>query len=160
MGLVDALWGRTKPVPADLDALFALPTAAITLEAAVGSANNASRSAGTGLVRPSSASNSPIADRLASAGAGGQSAELVQPLLQRGVGGEQRRQAHALRQRGGEEERVERFGRPQVAGRHPRHVAGDLDQGGGQRRRPTGQLSSAAVRRQLPVARERPDEQE
>src|SRR5674476_1369302 len=36
MGLFDALLGRTKPVPADLDALFALPTAAITLEAAGG----------------------------------------------------------------------------------------------------------------------------
>src|SRR5450756_873884 len=36
MGLFDALLGRTKPVPADLDALFALPTAAITLEAAAG----------------------------------------------------------------------------------------------------------------------------
>jgi hypothetical protein len=36
MGLLDALLGRTKPVPANLDALFALPSAAITLEAAAG----------------------------------------------------------------------------------------------------------------------------
>ncbi len=34
MGLLDALLGRTKPVPPNLDALFALPSAAITLEAA------------------------------------------------------------------------------------------------------------------------------
>jgi hypothetical protein len=36
MSLLDALLGRTKPVPANLDALFALPSAAITLEAAAG----------------------------------------------------------------------------------------------------------------------------
>jgi hypothetical protein len=36
MGWLDALLGRTKPVPPDLDALFALPSAAITLEAAAG----------------------------------------------------------------------------------------------------------------------------
>lgn len=36
MGLFDALLGRTKPVPANLDALFALPSAAIALEAATG----------------------------------------------------------------------------------------------------------------------------
>ena len=34
MGLLDALLGRTKPVPPNLDALFALPSAAITLQAA------------------------------------------------------------------------------------------------------------------------------
>ena len=34
MGLLDALLGRTKPVPPKLDALFALPSAAITLQAA------------------------------------------------------------------------------------------------------------------------------
>jgi hypothetical protein len=34
VGLLDALLGRTKPVPPNLDALFALPSAAITLEAA------------------------------------------------------------------------------------------------------------------------------
>jgi len=32
MGLFDTLLGRTKPVKADLDALFALPSAAITLQ--------------------------------------------------------------------------------------------------------------------------------
>lgn len=36
MGLLDALLGRKKPVPPDLDALFALPSAAIALEAATG----------------------------------------------------------------------------------------------------------------------------
>ena len=33
MGFLDALLGRTKPVPANLDELFALPGAALTLEA-------------------------------------------------------------------------------------------------------------------------------
>ena len=36
MGLLDTLLGRTKPVPPKLDDLFALPTAAITLQAAMG----------------------------------------------------------------------------------------------------------------------------
>ncbi|GAV41527.1 PspA-associated protein PspAB [Streptomyces acidiscabies] len=36
MGLLDILLGRTKPVAPDLDQLFALPSAAITLEAAAG----------------------------------------------------------------------------------------------------------------------------
>lgn len=36
MGLLDALLGRTKPVRANLDALFALPSAAVTLETAAG----------------------------------------------------------------------------------------------------------------------------
>jgi hypothetical protein len=36
MGWLDALLGRAKPVPPDLDALFALPSAAVTLEAATG----------------------------------------------------------------------------------------------------------------------------
>ncbi|GKQ40421.1 hypothetical protein [Streptomyces sp. A012304] len=36
MGLLDILLGRTKPVVPDLDALFALPSAAVTLEAAAG----------------------------------------------------------------------------------------------------------------------------
>ena len=36
MGLFDTLLGRTKPVQADLDALFGLPAAAITLESASG----------------------------------------------------------------------------------------------------------------------------
>jgi hypothetical protein len=36
MGLLDILLGRTKPVGADLDRLFALPSAAVTLEAAAG----------------------------------------------------------------------------------------------------------------------------
>jgi hypothetical protein len=34
VGFLDALLGRTKPVPPNLDNLFALPSAAITLEAA------------------------------------------------------------------------------------------------------------------------------
>ena len=33
MGFLDALLGRTKPVPPNLDELFALPGAALTLEA-------------------------------------------------------------------------------------------------------------------------------
>ncbi|TQJ87625.1 PspA-associated protein PspAB [Streptomyces sp. SLBN-31] len=36
MGLLDILLGRTKPVLPDLDRLFALPSAAVTLEAAAG----------------------------------------------------------------------------------------------------------------------------
>jgi hypothetical protein len=36
MGFLDALLGRATPVPPDLDALFALPSAAVTLEAATG----------------------------------------------------------------------------------------------------------------------------
>ncbi|MDX3093368.1 hypothetical protein PV703_26330 [Streptomyces sp. ME01-24h] len=36
MGLLDALLGRSKPVKPDLDQLFGLPSAAITLEAAAG----------------------------------------------------------------------------------------------------------------------------
>ena len=34
MGLLDSLLGRTKQVPPDLDQLFALPSAAVTLQAA------------------------------------------------------------------------------------------------------------------------------
>ncbi|MPY60721.1 PspA-associated protein PspAB [Streptomyces spongiae] len=36
MGLLDILLGRTKPVAPDLDQLFGLPSAAVTLQAAVG----------------------------------------------------------------------------------------------------------------------------
>lgn len=36
MGLLDTILGRTKPVKADLDGLFALPAAAVTLQAAAG----------------------------------------------------------------------------------------------------------------------------
>ncbi|MFE9627089.1 hypothetical protein [Streptomyces sp. NPDC006527] len=36
MGLLDILLGRTKPVEPDLDQLFALPSAAVTLQAASG----------------------------------------------------------------------------------------------------------------------------
>ncbi|KAB1148588.1 hypothetical protein F7R91_07210 [Streptomyces luteolifulvus] len=36
MGLLDILLGRTKPVAPDLDRLFALPSAAVTLQAAAG----------------------------------------------------------------------------------------------------------------------------
>jgi hypothetical protein len=36
MGLLDAIRGRTKPVRANLDALFALPAAAVTLQATAG----------------------------------------------------------------------------------------------------------------------------
>jgi hypothetical protein len=36
VGWLDSLLGRTKPVAPDLDALFALPSAAVTLEAATG----------------------------------------------------------------------------------------------------------------------------
>jgi len=36
MGLLDAIRGRTKPVRANLDALFALPAAAVTLQASAG----------------------------------------------------------------------------------------------------------------------------
>lgn len=36
MGFLDSLLGRTKPVKADLDDLFALPSAAITMQAGLG----------------------------------------------------------------------------------------------------------------------------
>ncbi|MEU8919364.1 hypothetical protein AB0D10_00300 [Kitasatospora sp. NPDC048545] len=36
MGILDALFGRTKPVKPDLDQLFGVPSAALTLEAATG----------------------------------------------------------------------------------------------------------------------------
>lgn len=36
MGFLDTLFGRTKPVKPDLDQLFAVPSAAITLQAALG----------------------------------------------------------------------------------------------------------------------------
>jgi hypothetical protein len=36
MGLLDTILGRSKPAKADLDALFALPSAAVTLQAAAG----------------------------------------------------------------------------------------------------------------------------
>ncbi|MEV7779342.1 hypothetical protein [Kitasatospora sp. NPDC088351] len=36
MGFLDALFGRTKPVKPDLDQLFGVPSAALTLEAATG----------------------------------------------------------------------------------------------------------------------------
>ena len=36
MGLLDILLGRSKPVAPDLDQLFGLPSAAVTLEAAAG----------------------------------------------------------------------------------------------------------------------------
>jgi hypothetical protein len=36
VGLLDVLLGRTKPVRANLDALFALPSAAVTLQASAG----------------------------------------------------------------------------------------------------------------------------
>ena len=36
MGLFDTLLGRTKPVKANLDALFALPSAAVTLQSSAG----------------------------------------------------------------------------------------------------------------------------
>ena len=36
MGLLDTILGRTKPIKPDLDELFALPSAAITLEAGMG----------------------------------------------------------------------------------------------------------------------------
>ncbi len=36
MGLLDSLLGRTKPVSANLDALFSLPSAALTLQSAAG----------------------------------------------------------------------------------------------------------------------------
>ncbi len=40
MGLLDALLGRTKPVRANLDALFALPSAAITLQSSAGASSS------------------------------------------------------------------------------------------------------------------------
>ncbi|MDP9453906.1 MAG: hypothetical protein M3P97_11130, partial [Actinomycetota bacterium] len=36
MRFIDSLLGRTKPKAPDLDAMFAVPTAAVTLQASVG----------------------------------------------------------------------------------------------------------------------------
>lgn len=36
MGFLDSLFGRSKPVKPDLDQLFGLPSAAVTLQAAIG----------------------------------------------------------------------------------------------------------------------------
>lgn len=36
MGFLDVLFGRSRPVKPDLDQLFGLPSAAITLQAAIG----------------------------------------------------------------------------------------------------------------------------
>jgi len=36
MGLLDTILGRTKPVPSNLDALFGIPSASITLQSAAG----------------------------------------------------------------------------------------------------------------------------
>jgi len=44
VGFLDTLLGRTKPVQPNLDALFELPTAAVTLQAAMGLAPTGSGS--------------------------------------------------------------------------------------------------------------------
>ena len=51
MGLLDILLGRTKPVAPDLDQLFALPSAAVTLEAAAGLTPCACRIVGSRSIR-------------------------------------------------------------------------------------------------------------
>src|SRR4051812_1955591 len=98
---------QTEPTPVGFSDR---PASSVT--AAPGSANNASRSAFAGFDRPRIVSSSPIpwwwsGDRLAELV--GQLGELLQPLLQRRVGREQRRDAEAVGQRGSEEERVERL---------------------------------------------------
>src|SRR6266496_5492561 len=72
---------QTEPVP-----VGAYEVLAASVTAAEGRANNRSRSGWTGLDRPSSASRNPTllpADLLRNLG------QLRQPLLQRGMGGEQ-----------------------------------------------------------------------
>ncbi len=64
---------------------------------------------------------------------GGDRGQLVQALLQAGVGGQQGGQAGPGSDHGGEEERVERLGGAQVAGGDAGHLAGHLGKGGGQR---------------------------
>ena len=67
MGLLDTLFGRTKPVRANLDALFALPSAAVTLQSPQGSCPPA-RPASAGSRRRASrrpTSEQEIADLLA-----------------------------------------------------------------------------------------------
>src|SRR3954451_13081555 len=109
------------------------PASSVT--AAPGSANNASRSAFAGFDRPRIVSSSPMrrrsGDRLAEVV--GQIGQLLQPLLQRRVGRGQRRDAEAVGQRGGEEERVEGLGCAQVLGGDAGHVARPLLQCRGQR---------------------------
>ncbi len=57
MGLLDAILGRSKPAKADLDVLFALPSAALTLQAATGLAPT-----GTGSVCFKAAQGSAFAE--------------------------------------------------------------------------------------------------
>src|SRR3954451_24632070 len=94
---------QTDPTPVGFS-----DSPASSVTAAPGSANNASRSAFAGFDRPRIVSSSPMRRR---SGDGlpelvGQLGQLLQPLLQRGVGREQRRDAEAVGQRRGEEERV------------------------------------------------------
>ena len=56
MGFLDALLGRSKPVPPNLDQLFALPAAAVTLQAA-----SDLRPTGTGSVSFKAAEGAPFA---------------------------------------------------------------------------------------------------
>lgn len=71
MKFLDALLGRTKAPPADLDALFALPSAAITLEAATG-------------LRP--AGGAAVAYKPASGAAFGDATAELAPLLELSAG--------------------------------------------------------------------------
>src|SRR3954449_10669635 len=98
---------QTEPTPVGFSDR---PASSVT--AAPGSANSASRSAFAGFDRPRIVSSSPMrwrsGDRLAELV--GELGQLLQPLLQRRVGGEQRRDAETVGECGREEERVERLG--------------------------------------------------
>jgi hypothetical protein len=75
MGFLDSLLGRSKPVKSNLDDLFALPTAALTLQAAMGLT-----STGTGAVCFKAAEGSAFASM---------QAEVEQLLAADGVAAEQ-----------------------------------------------------------------------
>ncbi len=78
-------------------------------------------------------------------------AQLFEPLLQAGVGREELRDPGFGTEGGREVERVERLGRPQVLGRDPRDVPGDLRQRGRQSRGPAGEQGGGPVGGQLAV---------
>src|SRR5215472_13350557 len=156
---------HTDPVPVGRKSV-----PASSVSAAPGSAKSSSRLACAGLVRPSSASKNPTR-HLPSIGVSpiplallaelpGDLVQLCQPLLQGGVGREDRRQALARPDGRREVERVQRLSLAQILCRNAAHIARHLDQGAGQRCRSPGQQRARPVSRQLPVPRQQPDQQE
>src|SRR5579875_3366059 len=123
------------------------PVVTCRVTAAPGSANKASRLALTGLLRPRRVSSRPMA-ALPGSGLvelGLEAGQLLQALLQGGVGREQRRDARPPAQCRGEVEGVEVLGGPKVAGGDPAHLPRHLDQGGRQQRGPADEDRTRAT---------------